>query len=154
MLIYRLRFRDNCLARVTAGVALGKPFGFSFAFRLFFKMFFVAAMLPVEAFTVLRKSLDARKTFASACPPYLNESDFSGGLFIFTWSGNGQVDIELCKRTEMRVEGLETLDYLDNLSQRERFTEHLLFAGGYHFDLICFFSSALLQPLSGLTRKE
>ncbi|KAM7279718.1 hypothetical protein ACFE04_006852 [Oxalis oulophora] len=54
----------------------------------------------------------------------------------------------------MRVEGLETLDYLDNLSQRERFTEHLLFAGGYHFDLICFFSSALLQPLSGLTRKE
>ncbi|KAM7265261.1 hypothetical protein ACFE04_002944 [Oxalis oulophora] len=24
----------------------------------------------------------------------------------------------------------------------------------YHFDLICFFSSALLQPLSGLTRKE
>jgi hypothetical protein len=25
--------------------------------------------------------------------------------------------------SEVRIEGLETLDYLDNLSQRERFTE-------------------------------
>ena len=28
-----------------------------------------------------------------------------------------------CDSSEVRVEGLETLDYLDNLCQRERFTE-------------------------------
>lgn len=28
-----------------------------------------------------------------------------------------------CVHSEVRVEGLETLDYLDNLCQRERFTE-------------------------------
>lgn len=29
----------------------------------------------------------------------------------------------LLNSSEVRIEGLETLDYLDNLSQRERFTE-------------------------------
>lgn len=28
-----------------------------------------------------------------------------------------------CNGSEVRIEGLETLDYLDNLRQRERFTE-------------------------------
>lgn len=28
-----------------------------------------------------------------------------------------------CTNSEVRVEGLETLDYLDNLRERERFTE-------------------------------
>lgn len=28
-----------------------------------------------------------------------------------------------CVHSEVRIEGLETLDYLDNLYQRERFTE-------------------------------
>lgn len=28
-----------------------------------------------------------------------------------------------CNGSEVRIEGLETLDYLDNLCQRERFTE-------------------------------
>ena len=28
-----------------------------------------------------------------------------------------------CQSSEVRIEGLETLDYLDNLSHKERFTE-------------------------------
>jgi glucose-6-phosphate 1-epimerase len=31
--------------------------------------------------------------------------------------------LHLSHCSEVRIEGLETLDYLDNLSQRERFTE-------------------------------
>lgn len=31
--------------------------------------------------------------------------------------------VHLCVFSEVRVEGLETLDYLDNLKSRERFTE-------------------------------
>lgn len=34
-----------------------------------------------------------------------------------------KVDWYFCLSSEVRVEGLETLDYLDNCQKRERFTE-------------------------------
>lgn len=33
------------------------------------------------------------------------------------------MDVRECVCSEVRIEGLETVDYLDNLRQRERFTE-------------------------------
>lgn len=45
-----------------------------------------------------------------------------------------------CFNSEVRIEGLETLDYLDNLCQRERFTEQgdaITFESEVNFSFLC-----------------
>jgi hypothetical protein len=61
------------------------------------------------------------------------------------------VDVLHLYSSEVRIEGLETLDYLDNLSQRERFTEQgdaITFESEVHF--FCFVSIQAAQNIWGL----
>ncbi|CAM8956238.1 unnamed protein product [Rhodiola kirilowii] len=58
-----------------------------------------------------------------ADPPALPPHDSVGKSFVDLLLKSNDVDMKTWLHSEVRVEGLETLDYLDNLFQRERFTE-------------------------------
>ncbi|XP_019052597.1 PREDICTED: putative glucose-6-phosphate 1-epimerase isoform X2 [Nelumbo nucifera] len=56
-------------------------------------------------------------------PPHLHLNDSKGKSSIDLILKPSEEDLKYWPHSEVRIEGLETLDYLDNLSQRERFTE-------------------------------
>ncbi|KAG4914085.1 hypothetical protein JHK82_054668 [Glycine max] len=56
-------------------------------------------------------------------PPPLPANDSSGKSFIDLVLKSSEEDMKCWPYSEIRIEGLETLDYLDNLFQKERFTE-------------------------------
>ncbi|XP_028556747.1 putative glucose-6-phosphate 1-epimerase isoform X2 [Dendrobium catenatum] len=56
-------------------------------------------------------------------PPTLHSNDSNGKVFVDLLLKPMEDDLKCWPHCEVRVEGLETLDYLDNLCQRERFTE-------------------------------
>ncbi|XP_028069816.1 putative glucose-6-phosphate 1-epimerase isoform X3 [Camellia sinensis] len=55
--------------------------------------------------------------------PPLHTNDSDGKTYADLLFKPSQEDLKVWPHSEVRVEGLETLDYLDNLYQRERFTE-------------------------------
>ncbi|KAL5181963.1 putative glucose-6-phosphate 1-epimerase [Glycine soja] len=60
--------------------------------------------------------------FIEKDPPSL-AGDFNGKVYIDLLLKPSEDDMKIWPHSEVRVEGLETLDYLDNLHQKERFTE-------------------------------
>ena len=70
----------------------------------------------------------------------------------------------VCHGSEVRIEGLETLDYLDNLRQRERFTEQgdaitfesevIIFKLRSFFDHRYGFCSLNIMMIQGLSPNE
>ncbi|CAI0441260.1 unnamed protein product, partial [Linum tenue] len=56
-------------------------------------------------------------------PPPLHPNDSYGKSFVDLLLKPSEDDLKMWPHSEVRVEGLETLDYLDNLLRRERFTE-------------------------------
>ncbi|XP_043813094.1 putative glucose-6-phosphate 1-epimerase isoform X2 [Manihot esculenta] len=56
-------------------------------------------------------------------PPPLQSNDSQGKSFVDLLLKPSEEDLKCWPHSEVRIEGLETLDYLDNLCQRERFTE-------------------------------
>ncbi|CAI0408572.1 unnamed protein product [Linum tenue] len=56
-------------------------------------------------------------------PPPLQPNDSNGKSYVDLLLKPSEDDLKLWPHSEVRVEGLETLDYLDNLCERERFTE-------------------------------
>ncbi|XP_048132373.1 putative glucose-6-phosphate 1-epimerase isoform X3 [Rhodamnia argentea] len=56
-------------------------------------------------------------------PPPLQPSDSSGKSFIDLLLKPSEDDLRIWPHGEVRIEGLETLDYLDNLCEKKRFTE-------------------------------
>ncbi|XP_021280840.1 putative glucose-6-phosphate 1-epimerase isoform X2 [Herrania umbratica] len=56
-------------------------------------------------------------------PPPLSPSDSHGKSFIDLLLKPSEEDLKCWPHSEVRIEGLETLDYLDNICQKERFTE-------------------------------
>ncbi|BAU03186.1 hypothetical protein VIGAN_UM034500 [Vigna angularis var. angularis] len=56
-------------------------------------------------------------------PPPLPGNDSSGKSFIDLVLKSSEEDMKCWPHSEIRIEGLETLDYLDNLFKKERFTE-------------------------------
>ncbi|GFP91948.1 putative glucose-6-phosphate 1-epimerase [Phtheirospermum japonicum] len=56
-------------------------------------------------------------------PPPLHANDSLGKSFVDLLLKPAEEDLKCWPHGEVRIEGLETLDYLDNLCQKERFTE-------------------------------
>ncbi|KAJ4711952.1 Glucose-6-phosphate 1-epimerase [Melia azedarach] len=56
-------------------------------------------------------------------PPLLQPSNSHGKSYVDLLLKPSEEDLKIWPHSEVRIEGLETLDYLDNLCQRERFTE-------------------------------
>ncbi|XP_054781349.1 putative glucose-6-phosphate 1-epimerase isoform X2 [Prosopis cineraria] len=56
-------------------------------------------------------------------PPLPAAYDHEGKSFVDLLLKSTEEDMKCWPHSEVRIEGLETLDYLDNLFQRERFTE-------------------------------
>ncbi|GFY97404.1 Galactose mutarotase-like superfamily protein [Actinidia rufa] len=55
--------------------------------------------------------------------PPLHQNDSHGKSFVDLLLKPSEEDLKFWPHSEVRIEGLETLDYLDNLFKRERFTE-------------------------------
>ncbi|XP_063938573.1 putative glucose-6-phosphate 1-epimerase isoform X2 [Daucus carota subsp. sativus] len=56
-------------------------------------------------------------------PPPLQPSDSNGKAYVDLLFKPSEEDLKAWPHSEVRVEGVETLDYLDNLCNKERFTE-------------------------------
>jgi len=68
-------------------------------------------------------------SFSFAYHTYLSVSDIRSGIicpahhYVYLLLISMSDMLRLVNSSEVRIEGLETLDYLDNLSHKERFTE-------------------------------
>ncbi|KAH7572550.1 hypothetical protein JRO89_XS04G0273700 [Xanthoceras sorbifolium] len=97
-------------SRIRNTSADGKPFTFTFAYHTYFS---------VSDIRWVRKLLWLlEKTDGVGVDTDVIEEEFEGGVANDELEGGADDD-----ESEVRIEGLETLDYLDSLQNKERFTE-------------------------------
>lgn len=110
-------------SRIRNTNADGKPFTFTFAYHTYFSVSDIRYSHCIhESCVIMPRS---PLSFAFIFSKYLVYTVINSYIYLpgKLWNSNFGICIGLLVISEVRVEGLETLDYLDNLKNRERFTE-------------------------------